>query len=564
MTKCTVLGTIVLLVCACDDTRFIPKRLQMDTFTQEGRDLEDLFTQTGETKVDQFDQNGFHQIDSFSQKAAAEVDILWVVDNSASMSEEQINLGSNFDSFIAFIAESQISYHIGVISTDMEAPTHSGKLLGNPKIITNTTQNPAASFSQNVRVGITGGGNERGLLAAHEALSPELLAADNAGFLRDSASLALIFVSDEDDHSFGAVEFYARAFHIMKGIGNDRRVIVAAIVGPTPAGCTGATGAAAAGARYLSFIDQVGGTKASICSNTFSADLAELGLTVAGLARRFELSREPDWSTVEVRVNGQVVPMSPDQGWRYDPNSLTIYFDGQYVPPPQATIEVEYSNVDKAFKLGHQVNPSTLEVRVDEDGDGPAQAALREEGIDWLYDPEGNLIVFAFDYVPPLGSRIEVSYTELETEFTLSEIVENPQTLAVEVDLHDGQGFRPVLEDAANGWIYYPETNQILFKGNAVPLQGWTLRVRYSNLDWLFTLSLEPLESSLSVKQDADGDGPELQKEAPRNKDGGPAGWIYYPIASPDPYSNAISFEKTTWPATGTVITVRYTPLGSF
>src|SRR5262245_33939438 len=41
------------------------------------------------------------QIDELKQKPAALVDILWVVDNSASMVEEQAALAANFNRFIS-------------------------------------------------------------------------------------------------------------------------------------------------------------------------------------------------------------------------------------------------------------------------------------------------------------------------------------------------------------------------------------------------------------------------------------------------------------------------------
>jgi hypothetical protein len=42
------------------------------------------------------------QVDELKQKPAAQVDILWVVDNSQSMVEEQASLAQNFGKFFTF------------------------------------------------------------------------------------------------------------------------------------------------------------------------------------------------------------------------------------------------------------------------------------------------------------------------------------------------------------------------------------------------------------------------------------------------------------------------------
>ena len=57
--------------------------------------------------------------DIITQVAKAEVDILWVIDNSCSMIEEQTSLINNFDAFIRYFLDSKLDWHIGVTSTDM-------------------------------------------------------------------------------------------------------------------------------------------------------------------------------------------------------------------------------------------------------------------------------------------------------------------------------------------------------------------------------------------------------------------------------------------------------------
>jgi hypothetical protein len=299
---------------------------------------------------DLFFPEGSLQVDSFDQKAAAQIDILWVVDNSPSMQTEQNNLANNFNSFISIIEQSQVDYQIGVISTDMELAGHRGALQGSPKIIVRGP-NAESQFANNVRVGIGGAGNEQGLLAAYTALSEPLISGANAGFLRQGGALAIIFVSDENDHSFGKIEFYQRIFEQMKGIGNENRVIAAAIVGDQPDGCSNPqTGDAQPGTRYHQLVQVVGGSIGSICSTDFSVTLNQLGLTVAGLSRKFTLSDEnPEETSITVKVNGQEIQQDFQNGWSFENGS--VFFQGSYVPPPAATIEVSYLHPQREFIL---------------------------------------------------------------------------------------------------------------------------------------------------------------------------------------------------------------------
>ncbi len=576
---------LILLAAGCDDTRLVGQKTQVDTFTQSGDQAVDIFTQAGQAYVDAFEQTGFHQVDSFVQKASAKIDILWVVDNSGSMAEEQQNLANNFSSFMSYIGQSLIDYHIGVVSTDMmENPDgtcyntgHCGQLRGSTKIIDrDTLPSPEAVFASNVQVGITGGGNEMGLLAAHQALIEPLRSGANAGFLRDDASLAVIFVSDENDHSYGDINYYTRFFSAFKGVGNERKVIMAAIVGDVPDGCTGSGGEARPGEIYHQIIEELGGTTASICSDNFSLTLQQLGLTVAGLSRKFLLSRQPDPGTITVRVDEDgagpgafqdIVECAPDctnpvtRNWRVDLVEGAIYFV-DYVPPPQAIVEVEYSNAETVFPLSGRGDQSTLKVTVDEDGDGPNAPVEKTENVDWWYDSDANAIVFIGGYVPPMGAYIEVSYSELQRAFALSRVVENPETLTVEVDLKDGAGWRRIFQDPGTGWMFHQGSNSILFQGNYVPPYGADIRVTYSNLVWLFPLSKVPVQSTLQVWLDEDGAGAGEPVAIPHNNEGVQPGFIYYGPEQAAPYTNSISFEKIDWPPLGSIITVRYTPAG--
>jgi hypothetical protein len=171
------------------------------------------------------------------------VDILFVIDNSSSMAEEQGNLITNFPRFIEVLQSIKgglPDVHIGVVSSDMGAGSpgdstckgdgDGGKLrLGvktsggadacaglitnsnerflsdvqdpsdptGSKRLTNYTGSLSEAFQCIARLGDKGCGFEHQLESMRRALDPQ----NNPGFLRDDAFLAVVFLTDEDDCS---------------------------------------------------------------------------------------------------------------------------------------------------------------------------------------------------------------------------------------------------------------------------------------------------------------------------------------------------------------------------
>ena len=146
------------------------------------------------------------QLDRIVQVQQPKVDILFVIDNSCSMLEEQTALANNFSPFMEFFTGSGLDYHIGVVSTDMDdQANHIGKLqqAGGVSYIDNSMPFQQANqiFSQMAIMGTSGSYEEKGRAAAYTMveLKPEI--PRNVGFYRDEASLHMVFISDEEDHS---------------------------------------------------------------------------------------------------------------------------------------------------------------------------------------------------------------------------------------------------------------------------------------------------------------------------------------------------------------------------
>ena len=212
------------------------------------------------------------------------VDVLFVVDNSGSMADEQANLIASVPGFIDGITARlgvHTDYHVGVVSTDEATFNADGcQELGalvtrtegdlssaadcGPYIDGTTYMTPRddleAAFACAAQLGIDGNGIERPMDALMAALeTPAELEGCNAGFLRDDALLVVVLITDEEDDGEsvgGPVSWYEQVL-AAKG-GDEERVVVLSLVGhPKPNDCiptqwTGMQGAEIA-TRILQF-----------------------------------------------------------------------------------------------------------------------------------------------------------------------------------------------------------------------------------------------------------------------------------------------------------------------
>lgn len=344
----------------------------------------------GGCSEDGFTLGKLTQEDSWLQPDSMPVDVLFVVDNSLSMQEEggeQDKVADAFEQFIQGLEADTIEFHIGVITTDMnntDLPGAMGKLVDveGVRYITYdmAPEEYRSIFTQMIgRVGeADGSGFEKGLWAAKEALFPYDQGGQsgeggwNAGFLRDDARLAIVFVSDEDDCSedgqvdmvkadecytryseLRPVSDYVNDYYSLKR--RDSDVVVSSIVGPVGLEqddpCAVASGE---GKRYLTATSAMNGVAGSICLSDFSDILNRMGLEAASKSSVFRLSREPVVSTLTLTLDGQSIPQTEgDQTlWTYvgtntdsDPNDFEIheiYCSGRAIPERGSTINIKY------------------------------------------------------------------------------------------------------------------------------------------------------------------------------------------------------------------------------
>jgi hypothetical protein len=296
----------------------------------------------------------------FYQEPTDEVDILWVVDNSQSMADNQAKVASSFADFIASLEEVNVDFNLGVITTDLDDYGQAGLLLGNPQIITRDTPNFKAVFEERVVVGVDGSDMEKGIGAAAAALGSGMIHDANDGFRRDGAALMINFVSDEDDCTDdGALSFetderpcytknellvpvvdLVKEYKSLK-TGRDR-MLVSAVVGPKMSESHPDCGSWRPGERYKTMANAFGGINGDICEQDFAVIMSDLGLQVSGLMTSFILQNYAVKKTIEVWVDEVRVAEDTDNGWTYDEEYHIVYFHGAGVPERGSTIEIDY------------------------------------------------------------------------------------------------------------------------------------------------------------------------------------------------------------------------------
>jgi hypothetical protein len=322
--------------------------------------------------------HGAVQTDRFVQNERPKVDVLWVIDNSGSMSDEQDAIAENLAAFLSFAEAQHIDYQIGITTTGITPSAgcpggaeggEDGRLFpvdnSRPRILTPDTPDLAATWAANIRVG-TCHGDEQPMEAALRALTPPL--SDhcddprhpegndgNCGFLRPEAHLSIIDVSDEWDQSPGTVNFYYGAFQSLKGFRSPNLFNFHAItVDRTGGACTGPEGT---GDRAIALVEKTaGGVYQPICAPNWEESLRKMSAAAFGFLTCFDLDSEPAdvdgdgivgdaAGELEVRLNGVLQPSHGAQHqtiWTYEPDQVSICFSPLSVPEPGMQIEVQY------------------------------------------------------------------------------------------------------------------------------------------------------------------------------------------------------------------------------
>ncbi len=274
--------------------------------------------------------------ETFSQAALPGLDVLFVVDSTGSMAEEQAGLAGVAERFLDGLAALGVDYQVGVTTMD---PVDAGALRGRPWIVTPVTPDPAGSLGAALQVGVASPPPSAGLDAGAMALDDA--SGLNAGFRRADAALHVVFISDSDDASdawlgpdpvaaFGSVLAAQAAW-------SGRAAVASAGVGDVPDGCSGPGGVALPGTAYGEVAAASGGEVVSICTADYADVVDAIGVQGVEFATTFPLQEDPVDGSVTVTVDG----VREETGWTIDHLAPALVF--AVAPAPEATIEVRYA-----------------------------------------------------------------------------------------------------------------------------------------------------------------------------------------------------------------------------
>jgi len=259
-----------------------------------------------------------------STATALKVDFLWVVDNSASMQEEQRALALAADTFFAALSRSRIDFRLAVVTTDGEALRGGGF----------TTD--LDTFKDRVRVGINGNGNEQGIEYAVRALERAATATDTEAKLRSDAIPVVVLYTDEESSNLRTIPQYVTALRALNAL-------PFAIVGPRPRGCQAVgRGVARVGETYIQLVEAMGGGSASICAEDLTRPIEQILIAAAGAASQTRLSQIPISGSLEVQREVGLTARGRQNGFDYESASNAIVFFGDAAPPEGDTFRVAY------------------------------------------------------------------------------------------------------------------------------------------------------------------------------------------------------------------------------
>lgn len=263
--------------------------------------------------------------DAAPMEPCSKMDIVFVIDNSGSMREEQDNLIANFGSFATLINDyttptgDTLDYRLAVTTAGRDVsysivlpPPFPGSIPFTEsgdnghfrdgcgitrRWIERADPNAVDAFKCRANVGTGGPGAEMPLLGLEWSLNQRVQDGANAGFLRDDALLATVLITDQDDCSREDDGFIINGDHPTcyepadPGIiplghyldfldnlkGGRGRWAAAVISGTGPGSCSSSFGEAAEAIRMNDFAAQVGATGrlSSICSGDLTTALSE-------------------------------------------------------------------------------------------------------------------------------------------------------------------------------------------------------------------------------------------------------------------------------------------------
>ncbi|MGB0453839.1 MAG: hypothetical protein ACPGJV_09005 [Bacteriovoracaceae bacterium] len=287
------------------------------------------------------------------------VDIIWIIDNSGSMSEAQQNVIDNTKLFInEFSATAQVDWRMTLLSSDTSEETSNPNGPGripnpNPYLPMKSpyfTQNdltPIETFQNAVKtLGTSGSGTEVMMDSILKYLNKY------PKFIRSNACLVMIKVTDAADQSskHNVSSFIQRILQFKTDIEKVKFYSVIAANDLVPA-CKPGPGEGTwtyQGSASQQLVNATKGEQFSLCDPNFGELLSEIGKKIVELLQnsKLPLTERPRPETIRVAYEGKLLPGGPKEKggyWYYDPVYNTIvFYDLNFAPGEKEKVRIEF------------------------------------------------------------------------------------------------------------------------------------------------------------------------------------------------------------------------------
>lgn len=312
--------------------------------------------------------------ESFVQSSAnaGGVDILWSIDASGSMGEEQQNLADGAEQFFTSLNAAGIDYRLAVNTQGNDNNRYSCRTLRQTttgeSFIDSQTSDAFNKWRFLSKPGASDSGTETGFYCVREV--------DLIAFDRPNAKNLVVFVSDEpENETFNSYRpVSAPNSYVLRDFNNYKQYFegsgttyfsiagTGSVIKPNftssidrnangDYSCNGNGGSASGGAHFNEIAKLTGGSTASICADSedWSVMFDRIIETATGLASNFTLQYSPIPSTVKVSVNGQPIArdISHQDGFDliYGQKGVSLTFYGDSLPEQNDTIVIDYDYV---------------------------------------------------------------------------------------------------------------------------------------------------------------------------------------------------------------------------
>ena len=275
-------------------------------------------------------------------------DILFVIDNSGSMRQEQENMADRIISFMERV--DGLDWRIAIATTDPD----SGESYGDGKIVPFgngdyylTSQmdidDAKSLFADAVTREERGGAMERGIRSVYRSIERSIAGGSNINqqlksFFRPAAALSVVLVSDEDE---SIRDGNGPLPEVEKSSGDNLRTLVtdtwgkdkifqfnSIITRPGDVQCLQPNGTGFAyGKRYEQLSRDTGGVVGDICANDYGSQLTTIGQNVADLQKIFSLDCVPQDIDRDGRPNFSVIPLSGGNSPNFRLDGRKVIFD---------------------------------------------------------------------------------------------------------------------------------------------------------------------------------------------------------------------------------------------